>query len=134
MQVKSCSEEVVAALLVKIETDIKEDLSIEELCKFTGYSPGHLQRLFKSKTSLPLATFIRNRKIYHAAQSIIGSKKRILDVAVDYSYSSHQSFSRAFKAVIGITPVQFKQANDSQYTTLLSAHYPLLLTLSAQSV
>lgn len=37
------------------------------------------------------------------------TEQRILDIALDYGFSSHANFTRAFKEVYGITPENYRK-------------------------
>lgn len=104
----SFNQRVIEGLILRIDEDIKEDLSIDYLSKVIGYSPGHLSRLFKAKVGITLAAYIRMRKIEFAAIEINLGSRFIVDISTDYSFSSQSSFCRAFKSVVGVPPKEYR--------------------------
>jgi AraC family transcriptional regulator len=65
--------------------------------------------MFSFITDVPLAEYIRRRKLTQAALELQNTDIKVIDVAVKYGYDSSTSFSRAFAALHGITPSEAKQ-------------------------
>lgn len=92
-----------------IEEHIKEDISLEELASLCFYSDHHFHRIFQSIVGIPVTDYIRKRKLSVAAREIIESDKKIVDIALDYGFNSHETFSRAFKRIFDITPSAYRK-------------------------
>lgn len=107
MSSKDFHDVIIERLVEKIETDMKEDLSLDFLSKYTGYSVGHLPRLFKSRMGVPLGKYIRKRRLCHLATELLDGRMRVIDIAMDYGFSSQQSFARAFRIEYGMTPAEY---------------------------
>ncbi|MDF7649937.1 helix-turn-helix transcriptional regulator [Erwiniaceae bacterium L1_54_3] len=99
---------LIEALILFIEREIKEELTLDYLATTIGYSAGHLRRSFKMVKGISLAKYIRRRKTECAANEIIMSSRFIVDIAVEYGFSSQASFSRTFKSVTGVTPKEYR--------------------------
>lgn len=93
-----------------IEAHIKDsEIDYRELERLTGYSLAHIRDLFKRRTGSSLAQYIRMRKINSSACLLLHSKMTIMNIALIYGFSNHESYTRAFKKVTGMTPSQFRQ-------------------------
>jgi len=93
-----------------IETHIKDsEMDYRVLEKLTGYSLAHIRDLFKKRTGCPLAQYIRIRKLNSSAFLLLHSQMSILDIALIYGFSNHESYTRAFKKLTGMTPSEFRQ-------------------------
>ncbi|MGF7060274.1 helix-turn-helix domain-containing protein [Brassicibacter mesophilus] len=94
-----------------IEEHVKENISLEELSALCFYSTHHFHRIFQSIIGIPVTDYIRKRKLSVAAWEIIETDKNIVDIALDYGFNSHETFSRAFKRIFDITPNDYRKLN-----------------------
>ncbi len=86
-----------------------EQLTLEALSGKLGYSAFHTTRKFKELAGISLRDYLRLRKLAFALIEIRDLKKPILQIAVDYGFSSHEAFSRAFKSAYGVTPKGYRK-------------------------
>jgi len=93
-----------------IETHTTEEISIETLADIASLSPYYFQRLFKRLVKKTVFEYVRLRRLAQSAEVLKG-KKRIVDVAAEYGFSSHANFTRAFKEAFNITPEEYR-VND----------------------
>lgn len=97
------------SVTVFVENRIQEKIDYAELEKAIGFSLAHIRDVFAKTTGTPLSKYILNRKIANAAFEILHSKQSILNIATKYGFTSHDTFTRAFKRVAGLTPIEFRQ-------------------------
>ena len=100
-----------------IEEHIKEEISLEQLSALCFYSTHHYHRVFQSVIGIPVADYIKKRKLSVAAGEIIGTDKKIIDIALNYGFNSHETFSRAFKRIFDITPNDYRKLNTQAIPT-----------------
>lgn len=93
----------------EIETRLRETISVEQLARRAGFSYWHFQRVFAATVGEPVAFYIRRRRLTAAAQELHTSPRRILDVALDYRFESHEAFTRAFRTVFDLSPSEFRR-------------------------
>lgn len=91
-----------------IEEHLSDELNIESLAEIAALSPFYYQRLFSRLVKKPVSEYIKLRRLAGASEMLISSQKRILDIAMDYGFLSHTSFTRAFKQAFGITPEEYR--------------------------
>lgn len=91
-----------------IEENLSEDIKIEMLANIAGLSQFYFQRLFKRLVKRPVNEYIKLRRLARASEALLDKNMRIIDVALDFGFSSHETFSRAFKDAYGITPAEFR--------------------------
>lgn len=86
------------------EKSFQNDLNLEELAKRTFYSPQYFRKLFKSKTGIPLSTFIRQKRLDYAKQLLENTDLSISGVMEKAGFNDTKSFYAAFKSAYGVTP------------------------------
>jgi AraC family transcriptional regulator len=96
-----------------IEEHLREDLSTEKIAKAAWFSPWHFQRIFRAAVGDTLKEYVRKRRLTAALVELKNSKKRILDLALEYGFESQESFTRAFKAMFGRPPGECRSRNFS---------------------
>lgn len=91
-----------------LETKIEDSIKNEEIVQFTGYSFYHFHRLFQEHVGISLHEYVRQRRITSAANKLIYTDTRILDIAFSYQFESQESFTRAFRKVYGLPPGKYR--------------------------
>jgi AraC-like DNA-binding protein len=92
-----------------IETRLREPVTLRQLADAAGYSPWHAARLFKEATGMTPFDYIRSRRLTKAALQLRDDGGRVLDVALDFLFDSHEGFTRAFSRQFGISPKRYSR-------------------------
>ncbi|MGN1010561.1 MAG: helix-turn-helix domain-containing protein [Clostridia bacterium] len=92
-----------------IENHEDETLTLGALGRKLGYSEFHTTRKFKEITGLSFRDYLRRRKLAFALKEVRDSSKSLLEIAVDYGFSSHEAFTRSFKEIYGTTPAAYRK-------------------------
>jgi len=87
-----------------IEENLRQPISIGYLARRAGYSFWHFQRVFAAVVGEPAGFYIRRRRLTAAAEELRTTRRRILDVALDFQFESHEAFTRAFKGLFHLNP------------------------------
>ncbi|MFD5976953.1 AraC family transcriptional regulator [Streptomyces bacillaris] len=88
-----------------IESHLGERIEAAELARTAMTSEYHFRRMFSALAGVPLAEYIRRRRMTVAGAEVLGHPDRtLLEVAVRYGYDTGEGFARAFRAVHGIGP------------------------------
>lgn len=90
-----------------IELHIAEPISLHMLANEAGYSPWYAARIFKEFTGKAPFEYIRLIRLTKAAEKLRDQNTKIIDVAFDFVFDSHEGFTRAFSKEFGITPKQY---------------------------
>lgn len=86
-----------------------EALTLSHLAGKFGYSEYHMSRKFKEISGMQFRDYLRYRRLAFALIEIRDTTKSILDIALDYGFSSHEAFTRAFKEAYNITPSEYRE-------------------------
>ena len=92
-----------------IEQHLDEPLDVGEIAGKAALSPFYFQRIFGAMCGMTVGEYIRARRMTLAAQELIRSETKVIDVAVKYGYDSPDSFTKAFQRFHGITPSQARE-------------------------
>ena len=90
-----------------IEAHIEDKLDLKELSNFMGYSPYYLSRKFMNDYGMPLTGYVRIRKLQYSIKDLLAGMK-VIDVAMKYSFESHEGFTRSFQKLFGSSPKVIK--------------------------
>ena len=113
-----------------IRAHLEEDITLEALSRAGGYSKYHAARLFKELTGETPFETIRALRLTRAAQTLRDSDSggRVVDVALNSGFDSHDGFTRAFSRQFDIPPQRYSRETPAvRYFTLypIEAYYIL---------
>ena len=86
------------------ERSLRGELTLEEVSRRLGYSRWYCTRQFSRVVGMSLRSYLRLRRLSEAAAALRDERRGILEVAVEYGFSSQEAFSRAFKGAWGVAP------------------------------
>lgn len=92
-----------------IEKHLGEEILLEVLAAEAALSPFYFQRLFSRLVKKPVREYIRYRRLAKASRELAECQDRILDIALECGFGSHESLTRAFKDAYGMTPEQYRK-------------------------
>ena len=92
-----------------IKKNDSESLSLGHLSKESGYSEFYISKKFKEISGMQFRDYLRYRRLAFALKELRDTESRILDVALQYGFSSHEAFTRSFKEAYGITPSEYRR-------------------------
>jgi AraC-like DNA-binding protein len=96
-------------MLDYIDGHICEPITLHQLAQAAGYSPWYSDRIFRDHVGKTPFEYIRARRLSKAALELRDQKKRIIDVAFDFVFDSHEGFTKAFSRQFGVSPKKFRQ-------------------------
>ena len=109
-----------------IESNLTNELSVEDVSKKVYASSSNFQRVFNLVTGMTIGDYIRNRRLTLAGQELL-NKCKIIDVAMLYQYDTQESFSKAFTRFHGVTP-----SNARKHSEKIKNFRPLTIKLTIQ--
>lgn len=86
-----------------------ESLTLRRLAFSLCYSEFHMTRKFHEITGLTLRGYLTARRLAYALLDVRDTRRSLLDIALDYGFSSHEAFTRAFRAQYGLTPSEYRR-------------------------
>lgn len=104
--------ELLTNVLDKIENRLNDELDIDELATSSFLSSVHLQRIFKFAFGLPIASYVRSRRLSASVESLLKTDLNVLDIANEYGFGYEQTYIRAFKREFGLTPGELRKTGQ----------------------
>lgn len=92
-----------------VEKNMEETPTLDKMADHVGYSEFYCSAKFHEHVGVPFKEYVFRRKLSLAAESLMNTDSLIIDIAMQYGFSSHEAFSRAFKKTYGYSPNQFRQ-------------------------
>lgn len=85
-----------------------EALTLRALSAALGYSESYVSRKFRALSGMSLRDYLRFRHLAFALRDVRDTSDSLLEIAVRYGFSSHEAFTRAFRAAYGVTPSAYR--------------------------
>lgn len=96
-----------------IDTHFEEKITLNDLSCAACYSKYHATRIFKELTGKTPFESIRALRLTKAAQTLRDSGDKVVNVAFDNGFESHDGFTRAFARQFEITPQKYSSENPA---------------------
>lgn len=95
-----------------IENHLENEIKTEDVAKECYCSKSTLEKMFRCVNDISLRDYLIRRRMMKAARMMEEEpEKGILEIALQYGYSTNESFSRAFKQVWNCNPSEFRSHN-----------------------
>ena len=93
-----------------IYENLDEDLSVEHLSLFAGFSKYHFHRQFSDYLGVGIFRYIQLLRLKRASYRLYFDRDaKIIDIALDAKFDYPESFSRAFKKAFDQSPSEFRR-------------------------
>jgi len=96
-----------------IEKHLPDEIDFGKVAQVACCTEYQFRRLFAYLSDMTLGEYIRKRRLSFAADLILSSNEKIIDIAYKVGYESPDAFGKAFAAVYGITPSLFRKKPDT---------------------
>lgn len=111
----SATDSLFDRLLLYIQNNLDEDLSLERLAHEFYVSKYHIAHLFKEKFGMSIHQYITKKRLERCKQALLGDEN-ITDIYESFGFGDYSSFFRAFKKEYGISPKEFR---DMQHEKII---------------
>ncbi len=98
----------ISAALKFIETRLREPITVGDIAAAAGYSLYHFIRTFNQIVQHTPYDYLMRRRLSEAAGKLLESECRVIDIALDFQFNNHETFTRAFGRIFGMPPSQWR--------------------------
>jgi len=106
--------ERILRVLVHIQARLDAPLELDELARVACFSPFHFHRIFRALTGEGVYEHVRRLRLERAAQRLKLQEQPVTQIAFEAGYESHEAFTRAFHAMFGKSPSEFREPSRVQ--------------------
>ncbi len=93
-----------------IEEHMAEDLSLVRLANVIHFNPSYLSRLFKQECGVNLSEYIEEVRVGKARELLKQDELKISDIGIRIGYEAPHSFTRFFKKMTGVAPLEYRES------------------------
>jgi len=109
--IKSHADEqgIVSLAIHYMRENIIRKVTVEEIAAFVGYSVSHFISVFHKKTGQSPIHYLTQLRIQQASHQLDFSDMKINQIATMLGYDDPFYFSRTFKKVMGMSPIEYRR-------------------------
>ena len=96
-------------VMVYLQNHLDDPLSLEDLAKVACFSPYHFHRIFRGVVGESVKEHVRRLRLERAAFRLTSSSRSVIEIALDAGYDTHESFTRAFGRMFGMSPSAYRR-------------------------
>lgn len=93
-----------------IDDHLADEATFADMAREIGYSPTYCSTQFHRLTGMTLRAYAMQRRLYQAAIAIRETDARLLDIALDCGYATHEALTTAFRRAYGMTPDAYRRS------------------------
>lgn len=102
------SIEKLTNVLAYIDSNIENNITVQELAEIAYMHPNYFIRLFKQHIGVPPIQYITRRKTEKAKALLMSTKSSVSEIAEHLGFSDLYYFSKQFKKNVGLSPSEFR--------------------------
>ena len=102
------SNKLICEILIYIDENIKNKITIEELEIKFFYNRYYIMKLFKKEIGLTIVEYINSIRIYNSILLIKNNDSNFINIAFKNGFYSLEYFSETFKQITNLNPRKFR--------------------------
>ena len=99
-------------ILMYLNENFKEPLTVETLSEYFGYSRSRFSHLFKANLGYSLPRYLNTLRIRHAAELLLSTDMTVTQIALESGFNNTHTFYTAFRSVFNQTPAEFQREQN----------------------
>jgi len=96
-----------ARLRDRLDAECTEKIGLAELARESGHHPAHVARIFRRHYGRSIGEYIRKCRVNYACAQLRAGQP-LSTVALNSGFSDQAHFSRVFRAIVGMTPSEYR--------------------------
>ena len=100
---------IVQESILYITNNLQNPLTLDLIAKVENVSKGYLSTIFKKDTGKTITQFICEKRIEQATFLLTSTNLKVQTIAQQCGFLDLQYFSKQFKKVVGVSPLDYKK-------------------------
>ena len=102
-------ENVISRILIWMKQHHKEDITMDDVANALGYTNGYISHCIGGIGNMNFRTLLNSFRVEHAKELLHKTQDKVIDIALECGFSGERSFHRAFLAIMGTTPGEYRK-------------------------
>ena len=109
---KSEENPIIKKVCAYIDTNLSTDISLESAADFVQVSSFYLSKLFKEEKGETFINFVSDKRLEKSRELLEQTNCSIKEITAQVGYNDQNYYSRIFKTKYGISPKEYRKANE----------------------
>ena len=96
-----------------VESNLFKQLTCDEVAKNANMSLRSFYNYFWEISGYRYKEYVRKRRLSEALLQLQATEDKIIKIALQIGYESHEAFSRAFSNEFGLSPIRFRKSRQN---------------------
>jgi len=92
-----------------VQEHLDEPLEPQSMARAAHFSMHHFHRVFRAQMGETVMHHVRRLRLERAARKLRSTELRIIELALEAGYESHEAFTRAFADQFEVTPSDYRE-------------------------
>lgn len=103
------TDSVIRPALEYIAEHFSESVTISRLAAAVNMSESYFMNKFREYVGLSAIEYLSHFRIEKACRALIGTKKSVMEIALECGFGNLSNFNRQFKRIAGCTPTEYRK-------------------------
>lgn len=102
-------QEQISMILNYLNDHAEEKITLSSAAQVLGFHPQYFSVFFKKHFQYTFVDYLTSLRVGKSLNSLIYTDHSITDIALQHGFSSHKTYSAAFRRAYGITPSEYRK-------------------------
>ena len=109
LQMSQTSNPMVNRIIAYINENVENKITCDEIAEKLNINRTYVSTCFKKEVGMGLIDYVNQQKVTRAKYLLQFTNKPLKEITYYLSFSSQAYFSKIFKDVVGMTPLEYKE-------------------------
>ena len=102
-------QQQIASILEYLNNNYKEKITLASAANVLGFHPQYFSAFFKKQFHVTFVEYLTTLRINQTLTLLTGTDQSITEIALNHGFSSHKTYSAAFRKVHGVSPSEYRR-------------------------